>query len=141
MSDEVDHYTEIARRLMNELIESVVAYSQTGGISVKDLEKERKRHEKELTKWQDAAQQLKTNLKLMAEDNDRLEHEIAMVEKERDDLRRQVNEMLMGRQAAARKLGEYPIGELMSPEARTKWDELRRMMTEVPYRGEKDNGS
>lgn len=141
MADDIDHYTEIARRLLNEFIELIITFDRSGALNVKDVEKERTKHERELRKWKEANETLKDSLKAMAADNERLEHEVLVMESERDDARRRLNEYLMGRREASKKVHDFPLDQLMTEEAHKKWQEIRLMMSEVPYRGEKDDGS
>lgn len=141
MADDIDHYTEIARRLLNEFIELIITFDRSGALNVKDVEKERTKHERELRKWKEANETLKDSLKAMATDNERLEHEVLVMESERDDARRRLNEYLMGRRETAKKVESFPLDQHMTEEAYKKWQEIRQMMSEVPYRGEKDDGS
>lgn len=131
-TDEPDPYLEVARRFFNEFLELKVDLDRQGAVTQEVQKKERARFDKEMAKWKDANELLKSRAQAFANDNERLEAELAEVMAERDDLRRQVNEHLMRNNETARRLHEYPLDQNMSDRAFAEWQDIIKMMSSAP---------
>jgi chromosome segregation ATPase len=126
---EPDPYLEVARRFFNEFIELKLELDRNGAVTAEVQKKERARYEKELKKWQEANEALKSAAAAFAKDNERLEAELAASLAQVDDLKRQINELHMRNNETARKLRSYPLDQHMSEAAFKEW---QKILTEIP---------
>jgi multidrug resistance efflux pump len=134
-TEETDPYLEVARRFFNEFLELKVSLDREGAVPAKTQEKERAKYEKELKKWQDANKVLKDTAQALVADNERLEEEVARLEVERDNIRRELNEALIRQSDVARKLHDYPLAEhIRTQEAWDEWQKVLKFISEKPTR-------
>lgn len=129
---QVDPYTEVAKRLFNEFLEMLLALRQQGAVLPEQQDKERAKYEKELKKWRDANNELKTVAKQLTEENEKLSAEIDRLELERDNLRLKLNQTIINQQAVARQIdhavSEYPLDQHMTDRSFKEWQKIMQSL-------------
>lgn len=142
---ERDPYTEIARRFFNEFLELKLSLEERGAITPDQQIEYRRKAEKELDRWKRAVEELKLAAKNLAEDNKRLGEEVAQLQEQNENLRRQLNEAIMKAEnmrvrhrLPKEEPGDYPLTQHMSERAFREW---QRILTEIPYGGDRDDSA
>lgn len=119
-SSDDDVYTELARRLLREVIEMQVD-------SIDTVPK--KQHDREIKKLQQAVEAFKTSAQDLAQQVDKALNENDKLERTIEELRGQLNEAIVNGQLG-RELNRagYTLDQHMSKEAYAKWREIVELM-------------
>jgi len=132
VSEEVDVFTEVARRFFNEFLEMKVGLDKSGAVPRQQQEKEQKKYEKEIAKWEAANKVLRESAQDLMQSNEQLVDEVAQLEVQVADLRLKLNEQLMNQPEIHRRVRDFPLTEHMSERAYQEWCEIRKLMGLAP---------